>query len=172
MREADFQAEIARSVPWLARELGREAHYLKIPDLPRGPGQRFCPRRGYDCFIVDVGIHHALELKMCHGTSVAFKVLDEYQENQLVSAELAGGRSFVVVNFRVTFSDKQARARGTDRAILTFALPIFTWQEWRREDCSASIPLAKLEEQAIMLPRLRLADGIGWDLRPIIGGEG
>lgn len=168
MTERDFQAEVARSIPWSAEQVGRPLHYCKIPDLPRGPEQRFSPRRGYDCFLVDRGRHVALELKMSKGMSLAFGALDAYQEHCLHEVEAAGGAAWLLVCFRVTFSESEARRRGAAKAILAFAVPAWTWPVLRAEACRASLPLSWFEEAAIALPRLRLASGIAWDLRPLL----
>mgnify|MGYP001558609028 FL=1 len=168
MTERDFQAEVARSILWSAEQVGRPLHYCKIPDLPRGPEQRFSPRRGYDCFLVDRGRHVALELKMSKGMSLAFGALDAYQEHCLHEVEAAGGAAWLLVCFRVAFSKTEAKNRGAAKAILAFAVAAWTWPVLRAEACRASLPLAWFEENAIALPRLRLASGIAWDLRPLL----
>lgn len=168
MKEKDFQREIARSVPWVAAQLGEAIHYIKIPDAPMGPDARFAARKGYDCFLVHRGRHVALELKMSKGPSLSFDALNDYQEHVLREVELAGGLSFVVVNFRVNFSQKEARERGTDRAILAFAVRLPEWVNARQEACRGSVPLKAFETGTIALPKLRVEGGIAWDLRPIL----
>lgn len=168
MREKVFQDEITRSISWLSMQIGRHIHYFKIPDAPKFAGSRFNPQKGYDSFLVDLGIHHVLELKLSTQPRVAFDALNEGQENQMMSNEIAGGRSFVVVNFRITFSKPEMKRRGETMMIAAFAVPIQDWLFWRSSDCRASIPLSKMESEAIYLPRLRLPSGIGWDLQPIL----
>lgn len=169
MKERDFIMELARSAPWTAAQLGEPLLYTKIPDLPRGPGQRFLARRGYDCFLVYQGRHIALEAKMAKTRSLGFDCLDDYQEDCLHEVEEAGGTAFVVVNFRLTFSKTEAKKRGTDKVILAFALPAFTWPELRAGACRASLPLEWFEANAIRLPKVKTEGGIGWDLRPVLG---
>lgn len=171
MKEKDFQREIARSVPWAAQLLGQTIHYLKIPDAPQGPASKFAPRKGYDCFLVYRGRHIALELKMSKHTSVGFDALNDHQEDILSEVEAAGGLAFVVVNFRVTFSKTAAKARGQERAILAFAIPLKEWVHARETACRASIPLEALEAGAIALQKVRTEGGIGWDIRALLVGR-
>lgn len=168
MKEKDFQAEIARSIPHLNSTLKNPVHYCKIPDIPRGPEQRFSPRRGYDCYLVYKGQMHALELKMCKGMSWGFDHLDSYQEEMLREVDAAGGKAYLVINFRVTFSTKEARKRGTSSAILAFAVPVVRVLEARADACKASLPLSWFEENALPLPALKMETGRGWDLSVLL----
>ena len=176
MREADFQAEIARSIDWLAEQLWLPVAYTKVPDVPRGAEHRFSVRKGYDAFLIVDGRHIALEYKLSKGTSIAFDALDGYQEQKLVEASLAGAAAFVLVNFRVTFSAREANRRGSDKMIAAFAVDIHDWQAWRATACRASAPLADWETRPGVLPIPKIQVGqtrqIGWDLRPLVAGNG
>lgn len=168
--ERDFQAEVARSVPWLERQMEACVHYTKIPDMPKGPEHRFAARKGYDAFLVHDGRHLALEYKLARGMSLPFDALDPYQEACLLEACAAGADAYVVVCFRLEFSQREARKRGTDRLIATFAVHVLDWQQWRQEACRGSIRLEDFEARGIQVPRMKLPqDGrIGWDLRPLL----
>lgn len=169
MKEKDFQAEIARSIPWLCETLRTYIAYTKIPDAPKGPEQRFSARKGYDCFLVHCGRHLAIELKLSKGMSWSFDALDDYQEAKLLEVERAGGRAWVVVSFRVAFAAKEAKKRGLDQAILAFGLPVEHLIAVRAEAVRKSLPLDWFEANAVALPRIPTTRGAGWDLRPVLG---
>ncbi|HEY4002880.1 MAG TPA: hypothetical protein VGO93_28670 [Candidatus Xenobia bacterium] len=174
MTERDFTSEIARSIPWLAQATGAPAFYLKIPDAGSpGAANRFTAVKFFDAVLWHGGRTLALEAKLSKGPSLSFDALREVQEDALLAVEAAGGRGFILVNFRVTFSAKEAKRRGVARLIAAFAVPITAWVASRQEACRASLPLTWFEEHAIALPRIRLADGqAGYDLRALLGTGG
>lgn len=173
MHEADFQAEVARSIPWLAEQLGRPVAYVKIPDaIARGAEWKFAARRGYDAFLVDQGRHVAIEYKLCKKPSLPFDALDPYQERCLLEVEAAGGSAWILVGFRLTFSTREAARRGDSRMIAAFAVRAGQWGRARADACRSSLALEWFEAEAVRVDCLRLQQGFGWDLRPLLGIEG
>ena len=167
MAEKDFQAELSRGIDaagW---------HTFKIPDAPssrfRGVhGSRFTPAKPYDCFAVNAGVHHALELKQVRsGLSLPLSQLADHQEEALLAVEACGGAGWVVCNFRVRLSKTQQRKRGIEKLDLAFAARISQVVSARVEEARSGLPLDWWERHAVELPRQGFGTALSWDPTPL-----
>jgi len=164
MKESVFQSEFARSVKFLCETYGRHIEYTKIPDSPKGAEARFSARKGYDLFLIDQGTHIAIELKQAKKMSLPFNDVTDYQNMKLLHASLAGAPSWLVVNFRVSPSAREAKKRGKEPIISAYAVRIEEWEDAKAWIGRESLPLEWFEENAYELQRLNIDGKIGWDL--------
>ena len=169
MKESDFGAEIRRSVPFAREKLNTYIDYTKIPDsFAQSSDTRFTPIKFYDCFLIVKGIHHALELKLSKSISISFDSIREVQETKLQEVEKAGGKGFIVVNFRFEFSDREAFKRGKKQCIASYAVPIKQWMEAKAVAKRKSLNLEWFEGNAINLPKIKTDKGIGWNYTELL----
>lgn len=168
MKEKDFQSEVTRSILWLEQQLGEPLHYMKIPDAPMGPNARFASVKGYDAFLVHRGRFIALELKLSKGPSISFDRVNDVQDNFLSEVVQAGGLAWILVNFRVTWSQREIKRRSELGTISAFAVPIQQWLQTRADAMKGSLSYSWFETEAVRLPKIKTERGIGWDLRPIL----
>ena len=167
MAEKDFQSELNRGL----RATGWWSH--KIADSPTSrfsgvQGSRFTHQKPFDCLALVNGVCHALELKQVRtGLSLSLTELRDHQEEALLAVDAAGGRGWLVTNFRVRLSATQARRRGVETIDRAFAARISQVVHARVEEARTGLPLDWWEANAVELPRQRHAGVLSWDPTPI-----
>lgn len=167
MAEKDLQSELNRGLAaagWWS---------YKIPDAPTSrfsgvQGSRFTPRKPFDCCCIVDGVFHGLELKqVSSGLSFPLSSLQDHQEQALLDVETAGGRGWLVVNFRVRLSATQARKRGIEVVDRSFAARIGQVVSARVHEARTGLPFEWWEDNAVELPLRKVGGILSWDPTPI-----
>lgn len=121
-------------------------------------------RGPYDFRFSSQGVTVGLEAKMIRGyRSFPFARVEPHQEEGLLHLERrGGGLGYVLLGFRVP------------RKSRCFALRVGDWRDLRaalaRNPGRKSVPFALVTERFTEIPRLRLDQGTGWDLRVLLPG--
>jgi len=97
MRETVFQKEWRDSF----RFYFPNAHFQKIPDMPRVGSSRFIPRKPYDCYVFYEKVFVAFELKWMKSlTGFPFGAVTQYQIESLMEVSQNRGGAYIVINYR------------------------------------------------------------------------
>jgi len=143
MKEKIFQAELIDG----ARAL--KMHVVNLLNGVVDPEGRWNVRKPYDLGLVYQGRYAGLELKQVRsGNTLAMSKIESHQFMALQNCAANGGLAFIVINFRMTFTPKQANHYGVPRINQTWAVPITHWKY------SASISINDLRDTGCPYPQL------------------
>lgn len=107
MRETVFQKEWRDSF----KSYFPDAHFVKVPDMPRVGNSRFIPRKPYDCYVFFEKVFVAFELKWMKSlTGFPFGAVTQYQIESLMEVARSRGGAYIVINYRnYDVSEKQQK---------------------------------------------------------------
>lgn len=101
-----------------------DAHFVKVPDMPRVGDSRFVPRKPYDCYVFYEKVFVAFELKWMKSlTGFPFNSVTQYQVESLMEVYQNRGGAYVVINYRnYNVPGKQQKEFGVGKRVNLVAL--------------------------------------------------